>query len=253
MSSDDAPTLDRARRHRILGGLAAALALALMVVVGETRAQTTGEAHPVQSQMLRQLYLNGVARITRGDAAGAVAPFLVTSQIAPELAQTHYSLAVAQMMADFAQRERSLPAIDRALALDPGNPLYAIVKVLADPALSTLAADGALYLGPTGAARIDDAAKRFVDDKAATDGRRLAPLLARREKTTDESHPQRLVGFAVMIAPNGQTLGRLLAVTVPEGLFTVYEPRMVARLRPNPLSSAVNAVDRARQDAAVPR
>lgn len=193
-----------------------------------------------QSQMLRQLYLNGLARIAKGDTAAAVAPFQVTSEVAPELPQTHYSVALALVMSDFARRERALPAVDRALAGDPQHPLYNVVKVFADPKLSVSGADGALYLTPAGAERVQAAMPRIKDERTAQNGRYLVAVLAGIEPTDDGRYPYRLAGFDGMVGPRGtvrlpqwtegQPLARLLTVTVPNAQFAAYEGRMVARL-----------------------
>jgi hypothetical protein len=191
--------------------------------------------------MLRQLYLNGQARMARGDCAGAVAPFRVTSEVAPELAQTHYSLGLATMLADFAQRERALGELRDAVARTPEHPLYAIGLALADPALSVLGSDGALAFSAEGTRTVRAAASRLAGEPSAVNGRYLAMLLQSMEATADPEHPARLAGFARMIAPNGgvrlpnwresQALGRLLAVSVAEPQFSLYEPRMIARLQ----------------------
>jgi hypothetical protein len=179
--------------------------------------------------------------MAKGDAAGALLPFEVTSEVAPELPQTHYAVGVALLIADFAHRERALAALGRALDAEPGNPLFQIAAVIADERRSLLRADGALYLTAEAAATLDAATARLREEKAALNGRYLAALLGEREATGDPAHPERLAGFAGMVGSQGrvrlpewreaQPLGRLLALAIPDAQFASYEPRMVARLQ----------------------
>lgn len=228
----------RTRRGACLAA-AALLLFSLTPVAG--RAQGVGETNAASSQMLRQLYLSGMARLARGDPAGAITPFQVASEVAPELPQTHYSVALAMVIADFSQRERALPSVERALAVDPRHPLYNVLRVFADPQLSTLASDGSLYLTAAGASHLADAAGQLKGDRSAQNGRYLVVVLAAIERTGDARYPYRLAGFNRMIGQNGtvrlpqwseaQAFGRLFTVSVPDGQFTTYEPRMIARLQ----------------------
>ena len=204
----------------------------------------TGRTH-----LFEQFYLSGIARLARGDPAGAASVFATTREIAPELPQMHYGLALAQVLADFATREQALPLIDRAVNADPKHPLYAILAVLADPALSLLKPDGALYLTQAGMARLHDAESALANTHEAYNGKYLLMVFGALEATGDAAWPQRLAGFAALVGPGCHvhlprieepvSLGRLLALGVPEATLHAYEERFVERLthserRPDP-------------------
>ena len=69
----------------------------------------------------------------------------------------------------------------------------------------------------------------------------LAAVLVSLDPTGDAFYPYRLVAFAGMLGRNGsvrfsspalvQPFGRLFAVSISDAQFSIYEPRMVARLR----------------------
>jgi tetratricopeptide (TPR) repeat protein len=230
--------------------LAAALALASFTPAAEAQRVKSDNGPTL---LLRQLYLNGQARIARGDPAGAAAVFQVTSEVAPELPQMQYSLALSQVLADFSKRERALPAIDKALASEPGHPLYNIVKVMADPALSSLDKDGSLALSPAGTERFRTARAQLKDAKDAINGRYLAPILA---NVQESGNGMRLAGFDAMIGPGGkvmlpqtrdaQAFGRLFTVSVTDSELQPFEPRMVARLQNGPESLKEDSLSKAR-------
>lgn len=230
-------------------GIALAAALTLASLSAPAFAQKASKSEAGQSRMLGQLYLNGQARLAKGDPAGAAAVFQVTSEVAPELPQMQYALALAQLLADFSQRERALAAIDKALAADPAHPLYNIVKVMADPRLSTLELDGALSIASAGFERFQAAAAKLDGAKGAVNSRYLAAVLDAAQPTGEATRSLRLAGFGAMIGAGGsvrlpqwkepQAFGRLLAMSVPDAALAAYEPRMVARLQ-NGLESLTN-------------
>jgi hypothetical protein len=233
-------------------GLALAAALAVVSLAPAAEAQRVKNDNG-PTLLLRQLYLNGQARIARGDPAGAAAVFQVTSEVAPELPQMQYSLALSQVLADFAKRERALPAIDKALAAEPGHPLYNIVKVMADPTLSALDKDGSLALSPAGAERFRAARAQLKDARDAINGRYLAPVLA---SVQESGNGMRLAGFDAMIGPGGritlpkmqeaQAFGRLFTVSVTDSELQPFEPRMVARLQNGADSLKEDSLSKAR-------
>jgi hypothetical protein len=222
------------RRHMIgLAAAAAAMTLLPSSVFAETAAG--------QTQVLRQLYTSGLARMAKADLTGAIDVFRVTAEVAPDLPQMHYSLGLALVLADWSQRDRALPSLEKALAADPGQPLFAIAKVLADPSLSHLGPDGALYLTPGGDERFRAAAAQLERAKGAVNGRYLRAVLSGIESTGDARTPARLAGFDRMLGQGGkvrlprwndsQAFARLFTVTVPEAQLQAYEPRMIARLQ----------------------
>jgi hypothetical protein len=221
-------------------GLAAAAVLASLIG-SPARADPLPSPNAHETHVLRQLYTSGLARMAQGDPAGALDVFTVTAEVASGLPQMQYSMAVAQILADWNQRERALPAIETALGADPGHPLYAAAQVLADGTLSRLGTDGALYLTPAGAERLQRAAQGLGGARSAVNGRYLGAVLGATESTGDSRLPARLAGFARLLGKDGrvrlpnwteaQAFGRLFAVAVSDAQFQAYEPHMVARLR----------------------
>jgi tetratricopeptide (TPR) repeat protein len=228
---------------RVNPRVAAAAAIAALSAWCLAQPAEAGDAPAVyaESQLLKQLYLNGVARMAQGDPARAVPAFQLVSEVAPELAQAHYALGLAMVLADFAHRERALPEFDKAVAGNQPHPLFTIARVIADPTLSALHSDGALYLTPDGAGRMRSAAGRLADASDGYNGRYLEPILAEVEATGDATHPFRLPHFAAMLGKDGsvqlrrlgnttQPFGRLFAIAVPDARFQAYEARAVAHL-----------------------
>jgi tetratricopeptide (TPR) repeat protein len=222
------------------------MALALAAILAAPFAGRDARAEPnataSQTQLLKQLYLNGLARMAQGDPGRAISAFQVVTEVAPSLPQGHYSLALAMVLADFDRRERALPEIDKALAALPGQPLFVIVKVMADPALSSRGQDGALYLTAEGAARLRQAATGLDRMPEAHNARYLVPVLAALEETQDSARPYRLANFSAMVGANGklrlpqlgdtpQAFGRFFALSVADSEFGAYEGQMVARLQ----------------------
>src|SRR5438270_599542 len=79
-----------------------------LLLAGLLTAVTPAAAEPATigapTHIAQQLYLNALARVARGNPAGAVAPFQVLAEVAPELPSLHHSLAYAMLLADFARR-----------------------------------------------------------------------------------------------------------------------------------------------------
>ena len=230
-----------------MGGLAR-LGLGLMALTALSLAgaparaeENRPEATLTHTHLLRQLYTSGLARMAKGDPASAASVFRLAAEVAPELPQMQFSYGLAQVLADWKRRENALPNIDAALRADPGNPLYAVAKILADPSLSLLGPDGALYLSPAGANQLRSSIAALGEHKTAVNGRYLATVLAGTQTTGDTRHPLRLAGFDRMIGYEGrvrlpnwhdsQAFGRLFAAGVPDAELQAYEPRMVARLQ----------------------
>jgi hypothetical protein len=191
-----------------------AVLLALMALPVGTSPAQAGDA-VTEARLLKQLYLIGLSRMARGDAAAAVGPFQVVTEVAPELVEAQHLLATAMVVADFSRRARALPIIDKALAAEPAHPLYNIVRVMADPASSTLRDDGALYITPAAAERIREALPRLARAPRAYNARYLAPVLAGIEPTGEAAYPQRLPRFAGLLGPHGRVALAKLAEGVP--------------------------------------
>jgi hypothetical protein len=257
LNCSDAEVRDRARP-------AALIALVVAVIAFTAAPGGHAVAQTAKTHLVEQLYLTGLARVARGDPASAESAFRVASEVAPGVPQIHYSLALTMMLSDFGRRERALSEIDKALAADPQQPLFSIVRVMADPALSTLRNDGALYLTPDGAARLRGATDRLGNASDGYNARYLAPVLSRLEPTGESAHPYRLDGFASMVGQRGtvrlspmgeapQAFGRLFVVSVPDAQFSPYEGGFVSRLRNGlndlSLESAYATRSRARAEA----
>jgi hypothetical protein len=225
-------------RKRVAAAMVAAL-LAFSVAPAGAAPAKAGD--PVaEARLLKQLYLIGLSRMARGDAAAAVGPFQVVTEVAPELAEAQHLLATAMVLSDFGRRERALPIIDKALAAAPRHPLYEVVRVLADPAASRLRGDGALYFSAAAAARLGEAAADLARAPGAYNARYLAPVLAALEPTGEAALPQRLPRFAAMLGPGGRVavarlaegvpLGRLFAMSIADERFAPYVRGAVASL-----------------------
>jgi hypothetical protein len=229
-------------RACIVGGIAAlgCVAAAVPAVAQSLPPSAHRDVQSGRTHLFEQFYLSGIARLARGDPAGAASVFETTHEIAPDLPQMHYVLALARVLADFGSRAQALPLIDRARTADPKHPLYAILAVLADPALSALKPDGALYVSPGGMARLRDAEAVLTNTHEAYNGKYLLLLFGAIEATGDAAWPQRLPGFAALVGPGCRvhlphieepvSLGRLLALGVPDATLHTYEERFVDRL-----------------------
>lgn len=234
----------RRQWHPGCGARAGALALAAaLLTLPAAQAQDISpitlreDAHSGKTHILAAYYQSGMARLSRGDPAGARRVFETASAAAPAIPQVQAALAAAILLADFTARERALPAIRAALAAEPREPLYRVIEVLADPASSTIDSDGALGLTAAGAAAIDDASSLLATTHRAYNAEYLALLLDSRTRTGDPAQPERLPGFAALLAAgSGVTLpragrplslGRLFELVVPDAAFKPYEVAFV--------------------------
>jgi caspase domain-containing protein len=200
-----------------------------------------GTDRPVSTNILARIYQSGYARLSRGDANGAMSAFQVVSETAPELGEASYALALATVLADFGKRERALPLANQAMAEDPANPLGAVVAVLADPKMSTLRSDGALYLSAAGTDKIRAASPLLQNYPAARNGRYAAAFLNSLETTNDRAFPARFANFNRMVGQGGKIrlkswdtdliFGQLFLVTVADTRFSPFEQRLIARLQ----------------------
>jgi hypothetical protein len=216
-----------------------AMMLALLALPAGASPAQAGDAI-TEARLLKQLYLIGLSRMARGDAAAAVSPFQVVTEVAPELVEADHLLATAMVLADFGRRERALPIIDRALAAEPEHPLYNVVRVIADPASSTLRDDGALYFTAAGAARFEVALPGVARAPRAYNARYLVPVLASAEPTGDATFPLRLPRFAGMLGAGGKVavgklaegvpLARLFAMSIADERFAPHTRDAIARL-----------------------
>ena len=191
----------------------------------------------IHAGLFQHLFLSGVADLVRGDPAGAADIFDVTAHVADDLPQMQYLLALARVLSDFDHRDRALATIQRIVAEDPDQPLYAILAVLADPRSSVLGRDGALYLTPDGARQLSAAASKLTTRQDAYNGKYFAMLVEALEGTGDRALPQRIDGFARMLGqgrtivlpnvPAPQALGRLLVLAIPGEQLARYERRFL--------------------------
>ena len=237
-------------------------AATLTVAVAATCVPSAAEAQMVPPSAARQatktefasrMYVSAMGRIARGEPAAAVRLLDVLVEIAPDLPELQYSRAVALTLADFERRAESIPALDRALAADPANPLYKVLRVLADPRHSVLR-NGDLYFS---AALPGDIAQRLKDDRNAPNAKFLARVFSGIEGTGDQSWPYRLSGFASMLADGGAVtvapgaqpiaLGQLLAVAIPSERFAPYEAQLVARVEARGQGASPRAIQLAQR------
>ena len=201
-----------------------------------------------RTALLVSYYHAGVMRLGSGDPAAARTVFATASSAAPDLPQLRAALAIAILLADFADRAEALPQIRAALGANPDAPLYRVIEVLADPSQSALGEDGALRLSARGTRTLDEAAPRLAGEREAYNAKYLAMLLATRAPTGDAAMPQRIAGFGAMLGPGkgvalpgiGErvSLGRLFEIAVPSAAFRPFEPEFVERLLQGRVSGA---------------
>jgi hypothetical protein len=221
--------------------VAGALALGGGPVVAQQAGASSAGERTTNTAILNKIYTSGNARLARGDVAGAASAFQTVSEIAPELANTSYSLAVAMMLSDFSKRDRAQLPIGRALTIDPNNPLAGVVQIFVDPLSSQLRADGSLYIAAAAAPKLRAASQQVASIAAARNARYLAAFLNSAESTGDAAFPLRFVNFNRMTGQGGKLrlaswnedliVGQLFMVTVPEQQFAAYEGRLIARFQ----------------------
>lgn len=232
-------TAARAPERRLLIGALVASLIVLAVAPLGAAPRSVGE--PVtEARLLKQLYLIGLGRMARGDPDAAVAPFQVVTEVAPELVEAQHLLAAAMVLSDFGRRQRALPIIDKALAAEPGHPLYTVVRAIADPVASSLREDGALYFTPSGAARMKAALEGLAKAPRAYNARYLAPVLAAMEPTSEPVFPERLPRFAALLGRDGRVavgggratvpFARLFAMSIDDERFAPHVRDVVAVL-----------------------
>ena len=212
----------------------------------------------IHAGLFQHLFLSGVADLVRGDPADAADIFDVTAHIADDLPQMQYLLALARVLSDFDHRDRMLAPIQRIVAEDPDQPLYAILEVLADRRSSVLGRDGALYLTRDGARRLSTAASKLATRQDAYNGKYFAMLVEALAGTGDTALPQRFDGFARMLGqgrtimlPNvatPQALGRLLVLAIPGEQLARYETRFLTGATDG-REAAMPATDQRRAEA----
>ena len=220
----------------------AAIAAAVLTFAAGTFDCNSAAAQMVPSPAARQatktefasrMFTSAMGRIARGEPAGAVRLLNVLVEIAPELPELHYSQALAMTLADFDRREQALPAIEQALAREPGNPLYALLRTIVDPRQSEVrGAD--LYVS----ADLRAVSQGLADQGNARNAKFLGRVFAAIEPSGDHRLPYRVPGFAGLVGNGGfvkiaagaepVALGQLLALTVPSDRFAPYEAQLVA-------------------------
>jgi hypothetical protein len=192
------------------------------------------------AHLFREYYQTGMARLMGGDPAGSRALFQTAVEVAPDVPQLRYALAVSTMVADFDARRSALAEIEVALAADPAHPLYRMARVMADPALSVAKPDGALYLTQAGAAEVADLLPRFAGTDDASNGKYLALWLGGLEDTGDAALPKRLPGFAAALGkgdnlhlaqvPIALAVGRLFVQRLGDRALQPYEAAFAERI-----------------------
>jgi hypothetical protein len=237
---------ERSRRLGRVTGLVALAGLAWSVVAPPLSADEISQlalrddAQHGRTHLFAFYYRTGVARLGRGDPAGALAIFETASVVAPDLPQLQYCFGLALVLVDFSRRERALAPIRRAVAATPADPLFRIMAALADPDVTALGPDGGLYFTQEGARIVDQEAPRLAGLRDAYNGKYLALLLSARQPTGTAALPERLPGFAAMLGTGTGvalpevreklSLGRLLEVAVPDTMLQPYEVAFVDRL-----------------------
>lgn len=219
---------------------------------------TLDDVETVRVGLFEHFFLSGVACLVRGDPAGAADIFEVTAQIAGDMPQMNYLLALARVLADFEHRGRALSIVQRAMAADADHPLYVIATVLADARLSVLKGDGALYFTADGARLIRASGSKLAARKDAYNGKYAAALLDGIENTGDAAMPQRLNGFAAMLGQGRpialphiqapQSLGRLLVLSIPPVQLARYEARFLTGTTDEREASAFSGTEQRRSD-----
>jgi predicted nucleic acid-binding Zn-ribbon protein len=233
------------RRRRALASGVGCVALAAGLWMGLPSTQAVAQDKPaagkVSTNILAKIYDSGYARMSRGDVNGAVSAYQTVADIAPEVGEANYQLALAMVLADFAKREQALPVIARAQSADPSNPVTSVIAAFANPALTQLRPDGALYLSREAAERVRVAAGQVQGYSSARNGRFLAAFLGSAENTNDPAWPARFVGFNKAIGQGGKLrlpqwssdldFAQLFAVSVADAKLAPFEPRLIARLQ----------------------
>lgn len=219
---------------------------------------TLDDVETVRVGLFEHFFLSGIACLVRGDPARAADVFEVTAQIAGDMPQMNYLLALTRILADFEHRGRVLSIVQRAMAADADHPLYVIATVLADARLSVLKADGALYFTADGARLIRAAGGKLATRKDAYNGKYAAALFEGLEDTGDAAMPQRLNGFAAMLGqgrtialPHVQTpqaLGRLLVLSIPPTQLARYEARFLTGTADEREASSFTGTEQRRSD-----
>jgi predicted nucleic acid-binding Zn-ribbon protein len=222
----------------LAGPAGAATGSASGAAAAGTGGDSASQSQPVRTNVLAKIYQSGNARLSRGDTAGALGAFKTVAEIAPELADAQLSAAVTALLNDFAHRDVALQMLQKA---HQSNPLAEMLSVFADPQYSLLRPDGALYVTSGGAARLRDAGQRLTAYKAARNGRYIAQFLASGQNTGEANFPLRYADFNKTVGPGGQfklpqwtqavLFGQLFILTIEEGQFAPYEPRLIARLQ----------------------
>lgn len=192
-----------------------------------------------KTEFASRMFTSAMGRIARGEPADAVRLLDVLAEIAPDLPELHYSRGLALTLADFDGRAQAVPALDRALAADPANPLYALVRKIADPRHSALQGSD-LHVSAELAGQLVSISQRLTDSGNARSAKFLGRAFAGLEQTGHRDLPYRLPGFAGMIGEGGfvkiaagaapVALGQLLALTIPSDRFAPYEANLVARV-----------------------
>ncbi|MGH7073101.1 MAG: caspase family protein [Stellaceae bacterium] len=195
----------------------------------------------VHTHILAKIYQSANARLSRGDLGGAVAAFNLVADIGPGVTEAQFSKALANVLLHFSAREEFLPTVQSLAARDPGNPLNEVLEVFADPTLSRLRADGALYVAPEGMRKLRDAASRLGNYPPARNGMYIAAWIRSGRQTGNSSYPVRYPGFRHMIGDNGMirlanwdesvSFGELFILSVNQSQFAPYEARLIARFQ----------------------
>lgn len=234
----------------VIWRLAVIFALAVPIGVAAPAQAATGRGSSgdnsalgptVATNVLAKIYQSANARLATGDLEGAVAAFNLIVDVGPGLTEAQFSKALATVLLNFSARETTLSGIRSLAARDATNPLNQVLLVLADPEMSSLRSDGALYVTASGAARLRAASAGIENYSPARNGQYIAAFIASGQQTGDARYPIRYVGFSQMVGNNGtirlpQTneaiaFGRLFILSVDDRRFAPYESALIQRFQ----------------------
>lgn len=189
-------------------------------------------AEEASTRILDKVYASANERLAQGRSREAAEGFRIVADAVPELPEPNAAAALALALSNWSLREKAVPYVRRALTVEPANPLAAIVTSIADPALSVLRNDGALYLTRLGAERLARAGELLNADDypGLRNGTRpLARFAASGEATGDPYFPKRIPRFGALMRT--AAFGTMFIVDVPAPRFAVYDARIVATMR----------------------
>lgn len=218
-----------------------------VVIAAALTLSTTGFAAPDEgtsstgAYVLSKIYQSASARLARGDLDGAIDALNLVVDVGPGVTEAQISRDLALTLRDFAGRANVLPQIQRLEATAPNDPMVRMLAVFANPSLSQLRGDGALYVTTAGAQQLRAAAGDMNTYVSARNGRYAAQFLTSGQASGDPAFPVRYANFGSMIGNGGKIalpqwgesipFGELFILTVNDSRFNPYGQRLIARLQ----------------------